>query len=274
MKKIKIISLATVALLAASPIASPLIVNAASTTQTSNETTNSLYFIYNGKQISDGSILPLQQGIPITDGESLEQILSDAKKIVSLNLSSAQIITKVGDVQGQLQAQGVLIHKGNIIEKIPEKGFYITLIAQNGNQTTSVKIPFGNAYTITENAPEVQVDFYQNNVTKKVNVNNLVFQIPVNSKFDPLNFVGTNGEHFKLSATNNGKISVDSNTVDTSKAGSLGTVKVATTNSANQKSTASFQVFVKPEGMRRLGIGSISAGWADGYKIINGKVSC
>ncbi|MFM9596860.1 hypothetical protein ACKI1O_46775, partial [Streptomyces scabiei] len=107
-----------------------------------------------------------------------------------------------------------------------------------------------------------------NNATQKLNVNNLIFQITSGSKFDPLNFVGSNKVQFKLSASNNGTLTVDSNTVDPSQPGSLGQVKVTATNSQGQKSMSSFEVYVMPQGMQRLGVDI----WTDSYRISDGRV--
>lgn len=224
-----------------------------------------LSFVYNGQNIADNSVVPLAQGVSVQDGESLEQVLSNAKKVVSLNLGSAKISTNVSEIMGQLQAQNVLIRlrEGYIIDKVPAMGFYITLTAQEGNQTAKVRVPFGNAYTTTVNAPEIYATYDKN---KQANVNGLVFQISAGTNFNPLDFAESNGERVKLSATKSGKLSVKSNTVDPSQAGSMGEVVIAT-DANNQETRATFRVLVKPEGMQRLGV----ATWTDSYRISDQK---
>ncbi|WP_195922258.1 SLAP domain-containing protein [Lactobacillus crispatus] len=263
-KQHKLISLTTAILLAAVP----LVTTVAPITSVLATTNAQLSFVYNNKNLTNNSILPLTQGISVQDDESLDQILAKAKKEVSLTSSSARITTNVSEVMGQLQSQNILIRlvQGKyVIDKVPATGFYITLTAREGNQAVKVKVPFGNAYTVTEGASEVYVSYTQENEKEEVNVDNLVFQISVGSKFDPLNFVGSNGSQFKLLATNNGKLVVDSNTVDPTNAGSVGEVKVTANNSTGQKTTATFLVLVQPNGMQRLGIAS----WTDSYRILD-----
>lgn len=250
-------------------LGTPINVKAASNVSTTNSlNSDNLYFLFNGQKLADNAVLPMEKGVAVSNGDSLEKVLTTAKSLVSLSMPNVQITTNVSELRGQVQSQNVLLDNSNNIAQIPSAGFYVTLTARNNGQVVNVRVPFGNAYTVTQNAPEVQVSFEQNNATQKLNVNNLIFQITSGSKFDPLNFVGSNKVQFKLSASNNGTLTVDSNTVDPSQPGSLGQVKVTATNSQGQKSMSSFEVYVMPQGMQRLGVDI----WTDSYRISDGRV--
>lgn len=250
-------------------LGTPINVKAASNVSTTNSlNSDNLYFLFNGQKLADNAVLPMEKGIAVSNGDSLEKVLTTAKSLVSLSMPNVQITTNVSELRGQVQSQNVLLDNSNNIAQIPSAGFYVTLTARNNGQVVNVRVPFGNAYTVTQNAPEVQVSFEQNNATQKLNVNNLIFQITSGSKFNPLNFVGSNKVQFKLSASNNGTLTVDSNTVDPSQPGSLGQVKVTATNSQGQKSMSSFEVYVMPQGMQRLGVDI----WTDSYRISDGRV--
>ncbi|WP_289762402.1 hypothetical protein [Lactobacillus intestinalis] len=68
MKKIKIISLASAAVLAVSPLITTPVNAATNATTTSNSVKNSeIYFTYNGEKIPDNGTVPLKQGLPIRD---------------------------------------------------------------------------------------------------------------------------------------------------------------------------------------------------------------
>ncbi len=247
----------------------PINVKAASNVSTTNSlNSDNLYFLFNGQKLADNAVLPMGKGVAVSNGDSLEKVLTTAKSLVSLSMPNVQITTNVSELRGQVQSQNVLLDNSNNIAQIPSAGFYVTLTARNNGQVVNVRVPFGNAYTVTQNAPEVQVSFEQNNATQKLNVNNLIFQITSGSKFHPLNFVGSNKVQFKLSASNNGTLTVDSDTVDPSQPGSLGQFKVTATNSQGQKSTSSFEVYVMPQGMQRLGVDI----WTDSYRISDGRV--
>lgn len=232
MKQVSKIMLTAVSLLSASSmlLGTPTNVKAASNVSTTSSlNSDNLYFLYNGQKLANNAILPMEKGIAVNNGDSLEKVLNTAKSLVSLSVSGVQITTNVSELRGQVQSQNVLLDNSNNIAQIPTTGFYVTLTARNNGQVVNVRVPFGNAYTVTQNAPEVQVTFNQNNVNQRLNVNNLIFQIASGSKFDPLNFGGSNKEQYKLTATNKGTLTVDSNTVDPSQPGSWGQVKVTAT---------------------------------------------
>ncbi len=85
MKKIKIISLASAAVLAVSPLITPPVNAATNATTTSNSVKNSeIYFTYNGEKIPDNGTVPLKQGLPIKEGETLYEIYQAAKETVKL----------------------------------------------------------------------------------------------------------------------------------------------------------------------------------------------
>lgn len=271
MKQVSKIMLTAVSLLSASSmlLGTPTNIKAASNVSTTSSlNSDNLYFLYNGQKLANNAILPMEKGVAVNNGDSLEKVLNTAKSLVSLSVSGVQITTNVSELRGQVQSQNVLLDNSNNIAQIPTTGFYVTLTARNNGQVVNVRVPFGNAYTVTQNAPEVQVTFNQNNVNQRLNVNNLIFQIASGSKFDPLNFWGSNKEQYKLTATNKGTLTVDSNTVDPSQPGSWGQVKVTATNSQGQKSTSSFEVYVVPQGMQRLGVDI----WTDSYRISDGRV--
>ncbi len=130
---------------------------------------------------------------------------------------------------------------------------------KNSNSSNSSNSAKTNAKT-TENSP-IEVTFTQKGYTENgkvvtVNPNGLYFQISANSSFNPIDFTGSNDQEFKITAAKGEKITVNKNTVDSSKAGSLGTVQLSVADSTGKKTTITYYVYVKPEGMVQLHVGN------------------
>ncbi|MGN1284454.1 MAG: SLAP domain-containing protein, partial [Candidatus Limosilactobacillus intestinavium] len=102
--------------------------------------------------------------------------------------------------------------------------------------------------TPISNSP-LSVEFTQDGQKQSINPNGMYFQVAKDSNFNPLDFTGSNGDQFKMVAANNQKVTVDSNTVDTSKAGSVGEVKLTVGST-----TVTFHVLVTPEGQFTLNL--------------------
>lgn len=98
----------------------------------------------------------------------------------------------------------------------------------------------------------ITVQVMQDGKSVAVNPDGLYFQILPNTDFDPLNFTGTDGSQYKITTKNGNKITVNSNTVDTSKPGSVGTVKLTVENTTGSAQSVTFTVFVKPSGLFTL----------------------
>ncbi|GAA3627503.1 hypothetical protein GCM10022297_02530 [Lactobacillus hamsteri] len=95
----------------------------------------------------------------------------------------------------------------------------------------------------------IAIQFTQDGKTQSINPDGMYFQVSPNSSFNPTEFTGSNGNQFKIVAANNQKVTVDSNTVDTSKAGSVGTVKLTVGTD-----TVTYKIFVAPTGQKTLNI--------------------
>lgn len=93
----------------------------------------------------------------------------------------------------------------------------------------------------------ITAQYTYNGNTIQLNPDGQTFQIAKNSKFDPTNITLTNGGVVKISGNNSSKVIVESNPVDTSKAGSFYKVKLSVNGS-----TISYNVLVKPEGPYRI----------------------
>lgn len=242
------------------------------------------YFTYKGNKLKVNEIVPLEKGLPVTLGKTtLSDLFKEAMNTVEYHeVNGEKIDNYLYRIGQSLSYQGVVFDNKDrndnnwfdgtdVVSSIPNGGFYLTL--SNSSSSASVKVPFGNAYTVGLDSPAIKASYNQDNVDQTIDVNGMYFQVAANSNFDPLDFIGSNGKQFKLSATNNGKVTVMSNTVDTSKLGSCGTVMVKATNSKEKSSTATFNVVVKPIGIQRLGVGGVaSTSWSTIYRIKNGKI--
>lgn len=89
-----------------------------------------------------------------------------------------------------------------------------------------------------------------NKASQTINPDGKYFQVLANSAFDPTNFVLSDGSTVKIVD----KATIDSNTVDTSKAGSTGTVKLTATDASGKTQSVTFTVFVKPTSAFKLNI--------------------
>lgn len=83
-------------------------------------------------------------------------------------------------------------------------------------------------------------------------INGQFFQVARGAKFDPLDFTGSDGTEYKITAPDY-DLSVADNPVDTSKAGSSSTVKLNATNKKTSKEMiVSYTVLISPKGERQL----------------------
>lgn len=257
MKK-KILSLGAVLVALVTPMTGQRPKTNVSAATTSSQANSNIYFTFNGQKLANNATVPLSKGINASAGETVNSILEKAKKVVSLSSSQAEIITDAGEVSRELLNQDVKIQGNsqnqalNTIEKVPTKGFYITLTAKYQNETVNVKVPFGNYYTVANDEPAVNVEYKQNATTVKQSANGQIFQVKPNSKFNPLEFTNSNGEKVSFSAdqsssnSKQAKLTAVSNSVDTSKAGTYYTVKLSAINDQNKSKTISYQVYVTP----------------------------
>lgn len=95
----------------------------------------------------------------------------------------------------------------------------------------------------------VSIEFTQDGKKQSINPDGMYFQVAKGSNFNPTDFTGSNGSNFKIVAANNQKVTVDSNTVDTSKAGNIGTVKLTAGST-----TVTYTVLTTPEGLTPLNL--------------------
>ncbi|KRL81615.1 hypothetical protein [Lactobacillus ultunensis] len=132
-----------------------------------------------------------------------------------------------------------------------------TTSTQQSTTTTTTNTQTTNT-TATATTPvattPISVDFTLNGETHTVSPDGLYFQVAPNSTFNPTDFTGTSGVEFKLTGAKGMKVTVDSNSVDTSKAGSTGVVKLTATDAAGKATSISYTVFVKPEGLFQLNL--------------------
>lgn len=105
----------------------------------------------------------------------------------------------------------------------------------------------------TESA--VNIEFVQNGKTEIINPDGKYFQVSPNSNFNPTNFVGSDGTNYKLINDKDTKVTVKSNTVNTSKAGSTGEVKLKVESNGNTY-TINYTVYVRPQGKIQLNLPS------------------
>lgn len=101
----------------------------------------------------------------------------------------------------------------------------------------------------------VNIEFVQNGKTEIINPDGKYFQVSPNSNFNPTNFVGSDGTNYKLINDKDTKVTVESNTVNTSKAGSTGEVKLKVESNGNTY-TINYTVYVRPQGKIQLNLPS------------------
>lgn len=129
------------------------------------------------------------------------------------------------------------------------------------SSTTTANKTTGQATPIS--ASPLSVEFTQDGQKQSLNPNGMYFQVSKDSNFNPLDFTGSNGSQFKIVAAKDQKITVDSNTVDTSKAGSVGEVKLTVGSTS-----VTFHVLVKPEGEISLNLAPRDWVYGDGDGVI------
>ena len=129
------------------------------------------------------------------------------------------------------------------------------------SSTTTANNTTGQATPIS--ASPLSVEFTQDGQKPSLNPNGMYFQVSKDSNFNPLDFTGSNGSQFKIVAAKDQKITVDSNTVDTSKAGSVGEVKLTVGSTS-----VTFHVLVKPEGEISLNLAPRDWVYGDGDGVI------
>ena len=129
------------------------------------------------------------------------------------------------------------------------------------SSTTTANNTTGQATPIS--ASPLSVEFTQDGQKQSLNPNGMYFQVSKDSNFNPLDFTGSNGSQFKIVAAKDQKITVDSNTVDTSKAGSVGEVKLTVGSTS-----VTFHVLVKPEGEISLNLAPRDWVYGDGDGVI------
>ncbi|MFM9785364.1 hypothetical protein, partial [Streptomyces scabiei] len=101
-------------------LGTPINVKAASNVSTTNSlNSDNLYFLFNGQKLADNAVLPMEKGVAVSNGDSLEKVLTTAKSLVSLSMPNVQITTNVSELRGQVQSQNVLLDNSNNIAQIP-----------------------------------------------------------------------------------------------------------------------------------------------------------
>lgn len=282
MKKNKFIGITAAALLAVAPVAAIAENVNAATTQSVWTSSYAPVFEVNGQKVGNTEIAPLGNGLSIKNGETIDQVLGAIKKAVTIKLpdgmkGQTNILTTAQFIALQLRNQGVKVSGytgSSTITDVGKRGIIINLEVQSNvtqadgkvqTATSSVKVPFNPSATDEKDAPVINLSYTQGNKSVTTPVYGQIFQVKANSKFNPTDFVGTNGSNFKFSA-GNAKLTVVSNTVDTSKAGSTGEVTLKATN-GNKSTEISYTVLVKPEGARTLDLSWQSTNWTYIYGV-------
>ncbi len=265
MKKSKKIISFTLAVLLVISLAVPATLAKAATTDqnTSNvtATTDQPYFTYNGKRLADGATIP-RKGLPFKEGDTVSKIVWEAMKSVEYHTDGKTYTDGAygaKDIIKTLRNQNVTVNGPETGAEITGEvsGFTITLQSNTnfGNsykgKPVSVVIPFGTGIGFpSDKAP--QVEFQQDDKATKLPINGQFFQVARGAKFDPLDFTGSDGTEYKITAPDY-DLSVADNPVDTSKAGSSSTVKLNATNKkTGKKMTVSYTVLISPKGERQL----------------------
>ncbi|GAA3627648.1 hypothetical protein GCM10022297_02750 [Lactobacillus hamsteri] len=225
----------------------------------------------NGSILNNNAIAPLADGLSVTNGETIDNIIKAAEGVVTFrdtmnnDVNNAQIITTPSDVINELKQQGVTVNGNDGSAKVTAaSGFNVTLTGRTltNGKTATVKIPFVPAGSVQTDAPEIQVAVKAmgqstfGTATKAAN--NQYYQIASGSNFNPLDFTTSNGDEIKFSAIQSNKnsqaaeITATSNPVNTSEAGKFYHVTLTATNNGKKTSTYSYTVLVVSNGLQEL----------------------
>ncbi len=274
-KSTKYLTIITSILLSVAPITN-LSTIAKATNTTASTNSDGPYFTYNNQSLADNATIPTN--LTIKDNETVGEILEDAKNAVGFFISSSSsnggILTSATDVIEQLKNQNVMVSGTYTSAKIttPVSGFTITLTGRSNvnGKLVKVSIPFGKGQQT--NAPIINVEYQQLGKSVTSNVNGIIFQVAVNSTFNPLDITGSNGTKYKISSQN-ATLRVLSNPVDTSKPGSFYTVKLTAKNTNGTESNISYTILVTPTGQQTLNVAPAPYIMAHSITTINGKAT-
>ncbi|MBP2058721.1 hypothetical protein J2Z60_001910 [Lactobacillus colini] len=117
--------------------------------------------------------------------------------------------------------------------------------------------------TKAKNATNIVAKFTLNKKEENINPDGQYFQVDEGSNFNPFDFKLSNGSEVKISDESD-KVTVDSNTVDTSKSGSTGEVKLTTNDKNGTTSTITYTVFVKPSASELFQLNLKDRDWVNG----------
>lgn len=226
----------------------------------------------NGAILSNGAIVPLANGVSVTNGETVGNILKAAKDQVNFrdsvtsSVNNSDITTTASDVIDELKKQGITVSGSGDSAKvtITSGGFNVTLTGRttSNNKTATVKVPFVVATTPVTDAPIISVATKTNGEatfgSAKAPVNGTYYQVAQGSNFNPTNFTTNDGTEVKFSAvqskSNNQAANLTANpsSVDTSETGRFYRVTLTATNSANKTSKTNYYVLVVSNGQQEV----------------------
>lgn len=257
---------------------------AVNTTNTSTQkSVNKPYFTYNNEIIGEASQSnPLgnvaRTTVSIKKGDKVSSLIDTISKAVLFHESNQDAGQKItinkDNFITQLKANHVSVKTINVdkdgkptknnkvdkkgssyeeIESVPNTTFNITLTASANNQTVSVQIPIvpEGVSTPVDTLQNPQINWsFNGQAQKDKSLNGQVFQVAVNSSFNPLNFTNSNGESIIISAqqspanTTFASVEATSNPVNTSEAGRYYNVTITATGYTGKKTTATYTVLI------------------------------
>ncbi|MBD5429509.1 SLAP domain-containing protein [Lactobacillus sp.] len=285
-KKIKVIGLTAAALMTLMPVIAPTVPVSADTLSTaSTPVTGDSYFTYNGTKLDNNAIAPVGNGIVVKSGQTLGEILNEIQTAVPFHSTQSQTnvternLSSLKNLLSHIDGVTVNGDGGNAVVTFDSDTVINTSFELEGYAGSADYININVALTnqsTSSSAPVIKFTYTQDGKENTASLVNQVFQIAKDSKFNPTDFTDSNGNKVQFSATESNtnnktvKIAVLENTVDTTKAGSYGTVKLSATDTNGQKTTVSYKVLVQPKGVQRK---QFSGLYVSGYEITGDSVT-
>ena len=243
--------------------------NNTTSTAPSNAPSDNPYFTYGSDVLyqagNSGTDNVVRNGITIKMGEDAATITKDLNDLKLVyyastgNQAGKPVTFTEKDVISALEKQNVEFKgkNGTHISKLPSSSFNMTISQTEGTKTATAQIPFIVAGSNTGSSVDTDAPVFLVNGTK-AGSNPLVYQVAVNSQFNPLNFTTADGSTVAFSAQqteNNGtavSVTATSNPVNTSEAGRFYNVTLTATGLTGKKSTLTYTVLVTPSTKQTL----------------------
>lgn len=236
------------------------VIDAATTANPSANVVRTTVGISNGEELSSvtAKLNKLAINFHENNGSSTALKLSDDEVKAALaqnNITTKEVTEKAKSKKAKDVKKTVIVVPSNV------STFNLTLNGTSGTQTATIQIPVvvsdSGSSTTTTDAEAPVFSWSLNGQSQTAGLNGKVFQIAVNSNFNPTNFTDSEGNVVAIAATQNksnptvASISA-SNPVNTSEAGRYYNVTLTATGLTGKKTSVTYTVLVAPSSLQTL----------------------